>query len=209
MRVPGRNWPAGDAARGCSKWHRPVRGRSDRPLDSIPPPCSPLRSTPETSMRALLLSAVLAIGSVLGAHAQTAEVTATCHDGTNWSGASRRGACSGHQGVQAFGTGPAAAAPAGGPVANPLAPATGPASPSSNSAAIPPARILPPAAQPRAGASGATTTGAPGQVWVNTRSKVYHCAGDRNYGKTARGEYMSEDAAKAAGDRPSRGKACS
>jgi hypothetical protein len=38
-------------------------------------------------------------------------------------------------------------------------------------------------------------------VWVNTKSKVYHFAGSREYGKTKRGAYMCESQATAAGDR--------
>jgi hypothetical protein len=38
-------------------------------------------------------------------------------------------------------------------------------------------------------------------VWVNTRSRVYHFAGTRNYGNTKQGAYMCEADAKAAGDR--------
>lgn len=111
-----------------------------------------------------------------------AAVSAMCKDGTAFNGTTLKGACRGHGGVDKK-------AAVASPSAAPTAPAPSPQTPAANS-------------QPAAG-------GGPGQVWVNPSTKVYHCSGDRYYGKTKKGEYMSEANAKAKGFHGSRGKACS
>lgn len=147
--------------------------------------------------------------------AAPAGTTGMCKDGSYYSGASKQGACRGHKGVQewygASGAAPAAAAPAApAPTTSAAhraskkerAAAEAAAAPAAAAATAAPAapRYTPPAT--------AAPGGGAGQVWVNTKSKVYHCQSDFNYGKTKEGQYMTEAAAKASGARPARGKAC-
>jgi hypothetical protein len=131
--------------------------------------------------------------------------TGMCKDGTYTSAASKRGACSGHKGVQTWyastsATSSGSAAPAAPAPAAAAAPSAAPAAPAT-----------PPAATKSTNMPAATAApgGGPGLVWVNKNSHVYHCQGDRWYGKTKNGAYMSEADAKAEGDRPDHNKPCS
>lgn len=45
-------------------------------------------------------------------------------------------------------------------------------------------------------------------VWVNTKSRIYHCPDTPWYGKTKNGEYMTQQEAQAAGYRPAYGIVC-
>ena len=57
--------------------------------------------------------------------------------------------------------------------------------------------------------SGAVRTPAHGDsVWVNTRSHAYRCPGATKYGTGKHGVYMTEQAALAAGNHPSKGRRC-
>jgi hypothetical protein len=46
------------------------------------------------------------------------------------------------------------------------------------------------------------------EVWVNTKSGVYHCPGTQSYGKTKAGIFMDQPEAQQRGYRPAYGKIC-
>jgi len=81
-------------------------------------------------------------------------------------------------------------------VSAPSAAATAPAAPAKPTTAS----RAPTAAAPAA-AAPAQPPPAKGMVWVNTETKVYHHEGDRYYGNTKHGKYMTEADAIAAGYR--------
>ncbi len=143
----------------------------------------------------LLLFSLLASPLLLGQAPAgvPAGSTGMCNDGTYTTAASKRGACSGHKGVKDwYGTA-----------------ATSSSKPSSASSTSNPA--LPgtsKSAKTEASSNAPASGGGAGKVWLNTASNVYHCPGDRWYGKTKSGAYMTEAEAKAKGAHPDHGKAC-
>jgi hypothetical protein len=150
----------------------------------------------KTTLVSLMLATLVASSAVLAQApaAAPAGSTGLCKDGTYTDNATKRGACSGHKGVKDW----------FGPSEKPAATASASSSTTSKPSATATAKA------PMNAASGAPAPGGgPGQVWVNTSSKVYHCSGTKYYGKTKKGEYMTEAAAKAAGAHADHGKACS
>ena len=142
-----------------------------------------------------------------------AGATGLCKDGTYWTGATKRGACHGHKGVQDwYAADSSGAATAAAPAAT-AAPAAMPAAAAPAPAAAPAAAQAPAAPKTTKGGPAPTVAqapgGGPGLVWVNSSSKVYHCPTDKWYGKTKSGEYMSEADAIAKGNHADHGKACS
>jgi len=73
------------------------------------------------------------------------------------------------------------------------------ASPSSSSRTSAPASAVPQSDKPAAAPPHGS-----GMVWVNLDTKVYHYEGDRWYGKTKNGKYMTEAEAQKEGYRPAK-----
>ena len=146
----------------------------------------------------------------LGAYAQSlpsgapAGTTVECKDGSFASPEAKSGACSGHKGIKTwYGKTEAKtrAAPAPSVETQSAAVSSTNVAPSTGKASKTPA-VQDPSKMEAAPGGGA------GKVWVNASTKVYHCDGDRYYGKTKRGEYMSEADAKAKGNRAAYKKTC-
>jgi len=152
-------------------------------------------------LKALLVLGAMATGAAWAQAPADAPAGSTglCKDGSYTSNATKKGACAGHKGVKTWYA--AAAAPAAA-----VTPAVA-AAPTTAPTAAPGAKPAP-TTKPATAAAPAAAPAA-GDVWVNTPTKVYHCAGSKWYGKTKQGEYMSEAAAKAAGNHADHGKACS
>jgi len=129
-----------------------------------------------------------------------AGATGLCNDGTYYTGANKRGACRGHQGVKEWYGTPSTSGQA--------APATG----ATSSQASPASPTTSAQTRSQSATGGTSTAPAPGggadKVWLNTASNVYHCPGTKYYGTTKAGTYMTEAEAKAKGARPDHGKPC-
>jgi hypothetical protein len=74
-----------------------------------------------------------------------------------------------------------------------------PAASSAPAASTPAAKTAAAAKAPPPNAGDIAAAKSKGMVWVNLNTKVYHGSGDKEYGTTKNGKFMSEADAKAAG----------
>ncbi len=94
------------------------------------------------------------------------------------------------------------------PATVPAAKASAPTGSAAKPAVDPMAKPKTTSAAKNAVPATAAAGGGDGKVWVNTKSKTYHCEGTKFYGKTKSGEYMLEADAKAKGYHADHKKAC-
>jgi len=149
----------------------------------------------KTTIRLIALLSGILVSQLCMAQAPAgapAGATGLCNDGTYFTGATKKGACRGHKGVKDW-YGEAAASPAKTPA---------------SAAAPTPASTPAPAPKATTNTAAPAPGGGAGQVWLNTATNVYHCAGTKWYGKTKAGAYMTEAEAKAKGAHADHGKVC-
>lgn len=125
-----------------------------------------------------------------------AGATGACKDGSYTSQGTKKGACSGHGGVKEWYADEAPGTVTTGTTSTPTVAGAAASTIRNNVSDDTSART------PAAG-------GGAGRVWVNPRTKVYHCQGSNLYGTTKEGTYMDEGAARAASNRPEQGRSCS
>ncbi len=134
--------------------------------------------------------------------------TGVCKDGSYTSNATKRGACAGHKGIKDWYAVETAVDKE--PPTKEAKPSTAPNAPSASSEASSNAPMMRAKAVAKTGDTAKIAEGGgPGKVWVNPKSKVYHCSGTKYYGTTKEGSYMTEAEAKTAGNHADHGKACS
>jgi hypothetical protein len=153
----------------------------------------------DIAMRKTTLTLLVILGNLIvtQVYAETpATFSATCKDGTSYTGTKKSGACSGHKGVQTWAASNPTSTAEKKSEMKPAAPAIKP---------VPAETAIKASAKNKVAAVG----GGVGKVWLNTASNVYHCYGSAGYGTTKTGAYMTESEAKAKGGHASHSKACS
>ena len=189
----------GEKKQGACRGHQGIK-------EWYGPPANNEKAVPPARTSAPAASSTATPAS--SANQRPADATGLCNDGTYYTGATKRGACRGHQGVKEWYGSPGDPGKSPATAEVPTSAAAPKPSPSS-SAATPPANTQP---EPVSKSETRTVTPAPGgganKVWLNTSSNVYHCPGSRYYGTTKAGAYMTEAEAKAKGGRPDHDKPC-
>jgi len=178
-------------------------------------PTSTGKSMPFAPARSLLAAACFTF-TALAAHAQAPAdappgTTVQCKDDSYASPDTKSGACRGHKGIKTWFGKPAGAAPAAAAATAAAPPAAAPPAPTAAAApamAKPATTAKAPAAADKTASMAQAPGGGAGKVWANDETKVYHCMGDRYYGKTKKGEYLTEADAKAKGMHASHNKPC-
>jgi hypothetical protein len=205
---------SGTAHKGACHGHQGVKTWLDASAAASTGAAADTATAKKTKKAKTAAAEPAASAAAAPAASATGSHTAMCKDGTYYDGASHKGACRGHKGVQEWlDTKPAAKPTAASKTAPSTPAAAAPAAtPAPTAAPAPAAAPKPATAEHKAPTPASEITqkagGGPGLVWVNSESKVYHCQGDEWYGKTKQGSYMSEAAAKAEGDHAARGKEC-